>query len=161
MKVFTVSVLLILSNLNILKAQDDIPLIDRKKVLLQDQYYILGERVSTRRVVKLMLGNNEAHRLMKSSRRLNFAAATLVGIGFGGICSQLLSLEDDEGFNFAIAGFSTGLIVGAVALSFKSDKNADKAIELYNGRQLTSRDTYSKYLTLSLDGNGLGLKLVF
>lgn len=144
-----------------MNAQSDVPLIDRRKVLLQDQYYILGERVPQRKVVKLMMGNKEAYRLMKSSRRLNFAAATMVGIGFAGICSQLLSLEDDEGFNFGIAGFSTGLIMGAVALSFKSDKKADKAVELYNRRQLSSRNSYSKYLTLYVDGSGLGLKLVF
>ncbi|GAA5025221.1 hypothetical protein GCM10011506_09530 [Marivirga lumbricoides] len=72
-----------------------------------------------------MAGNKQTNKLMKFSRRLNFGAGTLAGIGITGITSQLFSLEGDEDYDFRIVGFSTVLIGGAVVLSFRADKKAD------------------------------------
>ena len=47
-----------------------------------------------------MAGNKQTNKLMKFSRRLNFGAGTLAGIGITGITSQLFSLEGDEDFGF-------------------------------------------------------------
>ncbi|MBK6267367.1 hypothetical protein JKA74_20155 [Marivirga sp. S37H4] len=146
---------------NVVQAQSDVPLIERKKEFLQNQYYILGENVPLRKVVKIMLPHTDAHKLIRSSRRLNFLAATTAGLGLSAIASQLVSLEDNRGFNFAIGGLGAGLFLGAVGISIKADKRADLAIELYNSRKLISKKVYRNHLGMVFNSRGIGINWTF
>lgn len=140
----------------------EVPLIERRTVMLSNQYFILGEPVRQRDVIKLMKPYNDAYKEIKASRRWRFFAGLTAGIGLGIIAGELISAEDNEGFSFGVAGIGAGVFLLAVPLSIKADRKADKAIDLYNTRQSMLGDNKDRVkLGLALDEKGIGLRLKF
>ncbi len=139
-----------------------VPLIERRTVMLLDHYYILGEPVPLRDVIKLMKPYNDAYKEIKGSRRWSFFLGLTAGIGLGIGAGELISAEGKEGFSFWEAGIGPGIFLLAVPLSIKADRKADKAIDLYNTRQsMLGKKNYSLKLGLAIEEKGLGLKLKF
>ncbi len=99
---------------------------------------------------------------MKASRRWRFFSMLSAGTGLGIIAGELISAEDNDGFNIGITGIGAGVFLLAVSLSIKADRKADKAIDLYNACQAMMGSGYRKaQLVLAVDSNGIGLKLKF
>ncbi len=140
----------------------DVPLIERRTVMLLNQYYILGEAVPQRDVIKLMKPYNDAYKELKASRRWRFFSGLTAGIGLGIIAGELIRAEDNEGFSFGVAGIGAGIFLLAVPLSIKADRKADKAIDLYNTRQSVLGAKNDRFkLGFAIENYGLGLKLKF
>jgi len=140
-------------------SQNDSPLIERKGNLVLNRYYILGEEVSERQVLKKMKPYEAAHKRMKASRRLAFTSEIIAAIGAGSFFPSVIDPSPEITIPLLITGVS--LIAIAVPIKKKANRKADEAIELYNGRKLIGEKSSRTELNLAITTTGLGIELKF
>lgn len=140
-------------------SQNDVPLIERKGNLVQNRYFILGQEVTERQIAKKMKPYETAHKMMKSSRRWAFTSAVIAGFGAGAFMPTFFDPSPEITVPLLITGIS--LIAIAVPIKIMANRKADKAIELYNSRQLMGNLKPKPTLNLTLNQLGLGIKLKF
>jgi hypothetical protein len=140
-------------------SQNDMPLIERKGNLVQNRYYILGEEVSERQVLKKMKPFEASHKIMKSSRRWAFTSSVIAGFGAGAFMPTFFDPSPEITVPLLITGVS--LIAIAVPLKQIANRKADEAIDLYNSRKLIGKNNIKPELNLTFTARGLGLILTF
>ncbi|WMN11535.1 hypothetical protein QYS49_38750 [Marivirga salinae] len=140
-------------------SQIDEPLIERKGNLVQNRYFILGEEVSERQVLKKMLPFEAAHKRMKSSRRWAFTSAIIAGFGVG----TFLPTFFDPSPEITVPLLITGISLIAIALPLKSlaNRKADEAIDLYNSRKIMGYKKSHSHINFTFNQYGIGLNLKF
>jgi len=139
--------------------QNNVPLIERKGNLVQNNYSILGRSVSEREVLKKMKPYMPAHQLMKSSRRWAFTSSIIAALGMGAFMPSLFDPTPEVTAASLITG--VGLIAIAVPLKKKANRRADEAIELYNSRQLMGNLKPKPSLNLAFNQGKIGVVLKF
>jgi hypothetical protein len=157
MKGLLLILFLIISQLGI--CQNDTPLIERKGNLVQNRYYILGKEVSERRAWKQMKPYEVSHKMMKSSRRWALTSSIIAAFGIGAFMPTFFDPSPEITVPLLITG--VGLIAIAVPLKTKANRKADKAIELYNSRQLMGKNRFNPEFHLNLTATGVGLEMKF
>ncbi|WP_375581063.1 hypothetical protein ABWH96_08680 [Marivirga tractuosa] len=140
-------------------SQNDAPLIERKGNLVQNRYFILGQEVTGRQVVKKMKPYEPAHKMMKSSRRWALTSSIILGFGVGSFMPTFFDPSPEITVPLLITGVS--LIAIAVPIKTKANRKADEAIELYNSRQLMGNLKPKPSLNLTFNQSGLGVALKF
>lgn len=140
-------------------SQNDSPLIERKGNLVQNRYFILGQEVTERQIVKKMKPYEPAQKLMKSSRRWAFTSSIIAGLGVGTFMPTFFDPSPEITVPLLITGVS--LIAIAVPIKTKANRKADEAIELYNSRQLMGNLKPKPTLNLTFNQLGLGITLKF
>ncbi len=151
--------LLLLFTTQIGLSQNDEPLIERKGNLVQNRYFILGQEVSERQVLKKMKPYEPAHKMLKSSRRWAFASSIIAGFGAGAIMPTFFDPTPEITLPLLITGVS--LIAIAVPIKTKANRKADEAIALYNSRKLKGYTKAKSSLNLTFTQSGLGIALKF
>lgn len=139
--------------------QIDEPLIERKGNLVQNRYFILGEEVSQRQVLKKMVPFEAAQKIMKSSRRWGFTSSVIAGFGLGAFMPTFF----DPSPQITVASLITGVSLIAIAVPIKrlANRKADEAIDLYNSRKLMGKRSTKPSFNLVFSQNGLGFSLKF
>ncbi len=140
-------------------SQIDEPLIERKGNLVQNRYFILGQEVSERQVLKKMLPFEAAHKRMKSSRRWAFTSSIIAGFGVGAFVPTFFDPSPEITLPLLISGIS--LIAIAVPLKSLANRKADEAIDLYNSRKIMGNRNPKPSLDLTFNNLGIGLKMKF
>ncbi|MGM0579086.1 MAG: hypothetical protein ACQETL_00295 [Bacteroidota bacterium] len=140
-------------------SQNDTSLIERKGNLVQNRYFILGQEVSERQILKKMKPYEPAHKRMKSSRRWAFTSSVIAGFGLGAFMPTFFDPSPKITVPLLITGVS--LIAIAVPIKTKANRKADEAIELYNSRKLMGYRKPKPSLNLTFNQLGVGLNLKF
>lgn len=140
-------------------SQNDAPLIERKGNLIHNRYFILGEEVSERQVLKKMVPFEPAHKMMKSSRRWAFTSVVIAAFGVGTFMPSFFDPSPEITVPLLITGVS--LIAIAVPLKTLANRKADEAIEVYNSRKLMVNRNPKPSLDLTFNNLGIGLKMKF
>lgn len=140
-------------------SQNDAPLIERKGNLVQNRYFILGQEVSERQVLKKMKPFEASHKMMKSSRRWAFTSSIIAGFGAGAFMPTFFDPSPEITVPLLITGVS--LIAIAVPLKQLANRKADEAIELYNSRELMGNRQYKAEFNLTFTPTGIGLMMTF
>ncbi len=140
-------------------SQNDEPLIERKGNLVQNRYFILGQEVTERQVLKKMKPFEAAHKRMKSSRRWAFTSSIIAGFGLGTFMPTFFDPSPEITVPLLITG--VGLIAIAVPIKTMANRRADEAIELYNARKLIGNVKPKPSLNLTFNQYGIGLNLKF
>jgi len=133
------------------------------KNYIQETYTLNGKVIRERQAMKLMVMNPEALALIKSSRKKEFLADIVAGIGFGGMVSSVVYLFSEGGFTGLYPALgSTAIFLGGVAIMKRAIKDAKDGVDLNNIQQSsTSRNNRSNYMALSFQGGGFSLIYFF
>ncbi|GAB3342978.1 hypothetical protein GCM10027429_33200 [Marivirga atlantica] len=133
------------------------------KNYIQETYTLNGKVIRERQVMKLMVMNPEALALIKSSRKKEFLADIVAGIGFSGMVGSVVYLFSEGGLTGIYPAIgSTAIFLGGVAIMKRAIKDAKDGVDLYNIQQSsTSRNNRSNYMALSFQGGGLSLIYCF
>lgn len=140
-------------------SQNNEPLLERKGNLVQNRYFILGQEVSERQILKKMKPYEPAHKRMKSSRRWAFTPSVIAGFGSGAFMPTFFDPSPEVTVPLLITGIS--LIAIAIPLKTLANRKADEAIELYNSRQLMGYRKPNPSLNISFTHSQLGIFLKF
>ncbi|SMG39494.1 hypothetical protein SAMN05661096_02637 [Marivirga sericea] len=139
--------------------QNDVPLIEREGNLVSNRYFILGQEVSERQVLRMMKPFEVSHKRMKSSRRWAFTSSIVAGFGVGAFMPTFFDPTPEVTLPLLITGVS--LIAIAVPLKKLANRKADEAIELYNSRKLLGEKRYKPEFNLTFAPSGIGLNMIF
>lgn len=140
-------------------SQNDAALIERKGNLVLNRYYILGQEVNERQVLRKIKPYEPAHKMFKSSRRWGFTSSIIAGFGAGAIMPSLFNPSPEITITLLITVVS--LIAIAVPIKQLANRKADEAIEMYNSRRLMGETKIQRKLNISLTTQGIGLQLIF
>lgn len=140
-------------------SQNDAPLIERKGNLVQNRYFILGQEVSERQVIKKMKPYEVSHKAMKSSRRWAFTSSIIAGFGAGAFMPTFFDTSPEITVPLLITGIS--LIAIAVPLKQLANRKADEAIDMYNSRKLMGKTKIQQELNVTFTSQGIGLQFIF
>jgi outer membrane lipoprotein SlyB len=154
--VFTLAIMLL--SLAFCNAQK----IDIEKVFGGYKYTYNDELISLGDLANIMESNTEAFELIKKGRTnrslsgvLGFVGGALVGWPIGNVIGG-----GDP--NWTLAGIGAGVIVVAIPISSRANKNINQAVELYNAS--VDSKAYRKNkpeFHLIANGNGFGLSMNF
>jgi len=140
-------------------SQNDEPLLERKGNLVHNQYFILGQEVSERQVLKKMKPYEPARKMFKSSRRLAFTSSVIAALGLGTFMPSIFDPTPEVTVPLLMTGVS--LIAIAVPIKSKANRKADEALELYNARKLMGENEIQPEFHLKFTATGLGLIMTF
>ena len=150
--------ILTLTTITICNAQK----IEMKKVFGGYQYTQNGNQMTMGKLVKVMESNSEALKFMKKAKSNNVLASILGGAGGALIGFPIGTAIGGGDANWTLAGIGAGLVAIGIPISSGANKNAKKAVELYN----TSLNSISFYkfkpeFKIVANGNGIGLSMNF
>ena len=125
------------------------------------QFYQGNTRLNMNQLVNIMKPNERAWQLAKKAQSTNtlgtitgFAGGALIGWPLG----TALAGGDPE---WLMAGIGAGLIVVAIPLSQKFNKQVKQAVDVYNAPLRESSFWDKRELKFSVTGNGAGLVFNF
>lgn len=125
------------------------------------QFYQGNTRLTMSQLVNIMKPNEQAWQLAKKAQSTNtlgtiigFAGGALVGWPVG----TALAGGDPE---WVLAGIGAGLVVVAIPLSRKVNKQIKQAVDVYNTPFRESSFWDKRELKFSVTGNGVGFVLNF
>ncbi|CAA0234271.1 hypothetical protein [Tenacibaculum maritimum] len=150
--------ILTLTTITICNAQK----IEMKKVFGGYQYTQNGNRMTMGKLVKVMKSNSEALKFMKKAKSNNVLASILGGAGGALIGFPIGTAIGGGDANWTLAGIGAGLVAIGIPISSGANKNAKKAVELYNA-SLNSASFYKfkPEFKIVANGNGIGLSMNF
>lgn len=116
-----------------------------------------GKALKPKAMLDLFQGNEKALAAMKKAKS-NYDPAVALGFIGGALIGWPLGTAIGGGDpNWALAGIGAGLVIAGIPLSSAFNKNAIKAVDIYNGTNSRS----SAQLHYGLTPNGAGLLLKF
>lgn len=121
-----------------------------------------GARMTMGDMVDAMESNAAALRLIKKARANN-ATASVIGFVGGGLIGWPIgtALAGGES-NWNLAAYGAGLVVVTIAISTRSNRQAKKAVELYNASlETSSLYEFKPQFSFIANGNGLGFSMSF
>ena len=158
MKKIAIIFILLFGSVNFCMAQK----IESKKVFGGYQCSQEGKLINMKQMSKMMANQAEAHDYM-SRARTGYSAATIIS-GIGGAFVGFpvgIALSGGEPA-WGLLGVGVGIIAVSIPIASKANKNALKAIDIYNNSlNSSSQNRYKPQLRLVGDRNGIGLALRF
>ncbi len=143
----------------IVNAQSDS--IAMKKVFGGYQFSQHGKALTMPGLVKAMEGNEQAHKEIIEAKS-TYSTAMVLGLFGGGLIGWPIGTAMGGGDpQWALAGVGVGLLVISIPVVKKFNKQADKAINTFNGGLSVNRNLYIHELELAILGNGIGFRLKF
>ena len=103
-----------------------------------------------------------AYEFIKKAKTKN-AISTIIGSLGGGLIGYPLGQSLASGdANWTLAGIGAGLVVVGIPISSRANKNAQKAVELYNSsmEEGTSTKTVTQFKIIG-NREGIGLSMTF
>ncbi len=158
MKKTIVIFILTLTTITICNAQK----IEIKKVFGGYQYSQNGNRMTMGKLIKVMESNSEALKFMKRAKSNNVLASILGGTGGALIGFPIGAAIGGGDVNWTLAGIGAGLVAIGIPISSGANKNAQKAVELYNASLISS--SFYKFkpeFKFVANENGVGLSMNF
>ncbi len=136
--------------------------IETKKVFGGYQYTQNGDRMTMGDLVKVMESNSEALAHMKKAKSNNVLASILGGAGGALIGFPIGTAIGGGEANWALAGIGSGLVIIGIPISSNVNKNAKKAVELYNASlNNTAQNYFNPEFKIIGNRNGIGLSMNF
>ncbi len=158
MKKTLLTFLLALTTITICKAQK----IEMKKVFGGYQYTQNGNRMTIAKLTKTMESNAEAFKFMKKAKSNHVLASILGGAGGALIGFPIGTAISGGDANWALAGIGAGLVAIGIPISSGVNKNAKKAVDLYNSDlNATSFYKIKPEYKITANSNGIGLSMNF
>lgn len=125
------------------------------------QFYQGNTRLNMSQLVNTMKPNERAWQLAKKARSTN-TLGTIIGFAGGAMVGWPLGTALAGGDpEWVMAGIGAGLIVVAIPLSQKFNKQIKQAVDVYNAPLRGSSFWDKRELKFSISGNGAGLVLNF
>jgi outer membrane lipoprotein SlyB len=158
MKKTILTLILALATITICNAQK----IEMKKVFGGYQYTQDGNQMTMGKLVKAMESNSEALKFMKKAKSNNVIASIISGAGGALIGFPIGTAIGGGDANWTLAGIGAGLVAISIPISSGVNKNAKKAVELYNSSlNSTSYYEFKPEFKIVANGNGIGLSVNF
>ncbi len=121
-----------------------------------------GNRITMNNLVKAMESNTEAFTLMKKAQSNTILATVIGGLGGALIGFPIGTALGGGKANWTLAGIGAGLAAISIPISAKANKNARKAVEIYNASlNTTSYHQFKPELRIVANRNGVGLAMTF
>ena len=125
------------------------------------QFYQGNTRLNMSQLVNTMKPNERAWQLAKKAQSTN-TIGTIIGFAGGALIGWPLGTALAGGDpEWLMAGIGGGLIVVAIPLSQKFNKQVKQAVDVYNAPLRESSFWDKKELKFSVNGNGAGLVFKF
>jgi hypothetical protein len=126
-------------------------------------FYMEGERLTFRQLIRITTPCETACAEIKSSQRLYTTGIISAGVGGFIIGWQAGNAIDGHSPKWGMVALGGGIALVSIPLTKHSMKKAVNAIDLYNAslKQISFRQINKPEFSLSFNGNGLGLKLNF
>ncbi len=126
------------------------------------QYKQNDKRVTMNNLVKAMENNPTAYTLMKKAQSNTMLAAVTGGLGGALIGFPIGTAIAGGKANWTLAGIGAGLAAISIPISAKANKNARKAVELYNNSlDATAYKPSKTEFSIVANNNGIGLAITF
>ena len=138
--------------------------IEMKKIFGGYQYTQYGNIMTMSKLVKSMESNSDALKFIKKAKSNNVLALVLGGAGGGLIGFPIGTAIGGGKANWTLAGIGAGLVAIAIPISSGVNKNAKKAVELYNSSLFLNPTSYSEFkpkFEIITNGKGIGLSMIF
>lgn len=158
MRTILLSIAIVLGTVMLANAQK----IESKKVFGGYQYTYNGETMNFNELKAIMKPVPKAYGQVKKARTKNTISAIIGSLGGGLIGYPLGQSLAGGDANWTLAGIGAGLVVVGIPISSSANKNAQKAVELYNSS--VEEGTSTKIVTqIKIIGNreGIGLTMTF
>ncbi|MGB0850402.1 MAG: hypothetical protein ACPGTP_04095 [Bacteroidia bacterium] len=127
---------------------------------LATTYRLDGKILNSKKLLELTESNPIAYKHMRKAKQNENLAVLFGGVG-GFIFGYSLGTAASGGeLNKAQLAAGAGLIIGSIPFGRAYDKNAQKAISIYNEGQSNEANRHSK-LNLSFSPYGLNMRLIF
>ncbi|MDB5207372.1 MAG: hypothetical protein JWR72_2447 [Flavisolibacter sp.] len=124
------------------------------------QFYQNGQKLKVPEVAKMMESNPQAYTYIQSARTNNTWASIIGTIGGFMVGYPLGQAAGGGNANWTVAGIGGGLIIAAIPISIKANKQAKNAIAAYN-EGLRSTSFRKAEFDFGFTGNGIGLTVHF
>ena len=158
MKKALLTLILALITMTICNAQK----IEMKKIFGGYQYTQNGNRMTMGKLVKTMDANSDALKFIKKAKSNNVFASILGGAGGALIGFPIGTAIGGGDANWTLAGIGAGLVAIGIPISSGANKNAKKAVELYNSSlNSTAYYEFKPEFKIVANGNGIGLSMNF
>lgn len=132
-----------------------------KKVFGGYQFYQGNQRLNMKQLVNTMKPNEQAYKIIKTAQSTN-AIATVLGFTGGFMVGWPIGTSLSGGDpNWTMAAIGAGLIVVALPLSQKFNKQAKQAVNTYNSSLQANSFWDKNELRFLMTGNGAGFVLNF
>ncbi|MFT6844055.1 MAG: hypothetical protein ACJAUV_000225 [Flavobacteriales bacterium] len=142
-------------------AQQPTDSISIKKVLGGYQFRQANELLKMNQLVYRLKSNDEAYSQIKGAST-NYTIATILSATGGFLVGYPIGVAMGGGKpNWTMAAVGAGLIVVAIPISKKSNKQAIKAVKTYNTSLFASSSKPKNEFFLTFSENGVGLKVRF
>jgi outer membrane lipoprotein SlyB len=136
--------------------------IDVEKVFGGYKYTYNDDLISIGDLAKIIESNTEAFELMKKGRT-NRSLSGVLGFVGGGLVGWPIGTSIGGGnANWTLAAVGAGIIVVAIPIASRANKNINKAVELYNASVNPNASNRIKAeFNLIANTNGLGFSMNF
>ncbi|WP_179353785.1 hypothetical protein [Winogradskyella vidalii] len=136
--------------------------IEIEKVFGGYKYTQNGKLMKMKDLVKTMESNQKAFDLIKKAQSNNTIASIIGGAGGFLVGWPIGTAIGGGDANWTLAGIGAGLIAIGIPISSGVNKNAKKAVELYNSSlNSTSYYEFKPEFKIIAKGNGIGLSMNF
>ena len=136
--------------------------IEMKKVFGGYVYSQNGDKMTMSDLVNVMESNSEALNFMKKAKSNNVLVSILGGAGGALIGWPIGTAIGGGDANWTLAGIGASLVVISIPISSNVNKNAKKAVELYNSTlKSTVYNDFKPEFNIIANGNGIGLLINF
>ena len=132
-----------------------------KKTSEGTQFYLGISQINLKDVSILLESNPEAHKLIRSAGTNHGLSRTFFLLAGGCLGWEMSLLMDGEDPNLPLAGVAAGLITTAIPLSIRFNKQAAKAIDIYNNSFITGATRSKSELGICYTPSGIGISLTF
>ena len=161
MRNFSIFVTLFIFSLSSSFGQVEGDSITMKKTFGGYQFYQNEKLLTMNQLVKTMESNQEAYKVIKSAQSNNTLAQILGGVG-GFLVGWPIGTALGGGEpNWTLAGIGAGVIVVAIPVSQKANKQSKRAVDIYNEKYRASSFLDETEVDFVFRGNSLGLTFTF
>lgn len=132
-----------------------------KKVFGGYQYYQNDQRLNMNQLVEVMILNEQAFKQIKEAQS-TYTIVTIMSAAGGFMIGWPIGAALAGGEpNWTMAGIGAGIIAVSIPISQKFYKQANNAVGTFNTGFRNSSFWDKSELKLSMNGNGVGLVLIF
>ena len=124
------------------------------------QFYQNDQKLKVTEVAKMMESNPQASTYIRSARTNNTWASIIGTIGGFMVGYPLGQAAGGGNANWTVAGIGGGLIVAAIPISIKANKQAKNALVAYNESQKSTSSRKAEF-DFGFTGNGIGMTVHF
>lgn len=137
--------------------------IEMKKIFGGYIYSQDGNKMTMGKMVKAMESNPDALKFMKKAKSNNVLASILGGAGGALIGFPIGTAIGGGDANWTLAGIGAGLVAIGIPISSGVNKNAKKAVDLYNSslNSTSYNNEFNPEFKIVANGNGIGLSMNF